>query len=212
MQHQEEVKSRVRERQWIYLGPIAAAPIAHICVTLYRDAKTPRAKQLLFGVGIVGSTVATVGMRLYLMHHAGYPGGPNTDQITQREKLVTASERKAMESPSVVQIAKEAARGLGWLKTRGLFGNRKKHLFSSQQLHRHKVNRWESTFLLYVHFLLVVDSSRYLVVERCLFDVSFSIWIFACRRQSMAFSHAPVGDIRGSRSLYLAYVVIRCLW
>ena len=113
MQHQEEVKSRVRERQWIYVGPIAAAPIAHICVTLYRDAKTPRAKQLLFGVGIVGSTVATVGMRLYLMHHAGYPGGPNTDQITQREKLVTASERKAMESPSVVQIAKEAARGLG---------------------------------------------------------------------------------------------------
>jgi hypothetical protein len=46
---------RMCEHQWMCMGPILAAPIAHICVTLYRDAKTPRQKQLLFGVGIVGS-------------------------------------------------------------------------------------------------------------------------------------------------------------
>jgi hypothetical protein len=106
------VEARVRERQWMYLGPIAAAPIAHICVTLYRDAKTPRTKQLLLSVGIVGSTVATIGMRLYLMNHAGYPGGPNT-QVIEREMIVSLSEKKAIENPSLTQIAKEAVRGFG---------------------------------------------------------------------------------------------------
>ena len=110
--HNEIVMARVRERQWIYLGPIAAAPIAHICVTLYRDAKTPQAKRLLFGVGIIGSTVATLGMRLYLMNHAGYPGGTNS-HASSRERLVTLEEKKAMENPSVKTIAKEALRGFG---------------------------------------------------------------------------------------------------
>lgn len=107
-------KVRVRERQWMYLGPILAAPIAHICVTLYRDAKTPRQKQLLFGVGIVGSTVATIGMRLYLMSHAGYPGGTsNAADIIQREKLVSKDEAEAMKNPSLSQKAKETFRGFG---------------------------------------------------------------------------------------------------
>jgi len=111
--HQNEiVMARVRERQWIYLGPIAAAPIAHICVTLYRDAKTPQAKRLLLGVGVIGSTVATLGMRLYLMNHAGYPGGSNM-HAASRERVVTLDEKKAMENPSVKTIAKEALKGFG---------------------------------------------------------------------------------------------------
>jgi hypothetical protein len=109
---QEVVMARVRERQWIYLGPIAAAPIAHICVTLYRDAKTPRAKSLLLGVGVVGSTMMTLGTRLYLMHHAGYPGGANQG-MEKRERLVTLEEKKAMENPSLSTIVKEAFRGFG---------------------------------------------------------------------------------------------------
>ena len=89
-----------------------AAPIAHICVTLYQSVKTPRAKQLLLGVGVIGSTVATITMRLYLMQHAGYPGGSNPD-IAQRERVVTLEQKKQMENPSVAQIAKEAFRGFG---------------------------------------------------------------------------------------------------
>ncbi|CAB9496670.1 unknown protein [Seminavis robusta] len=111
-QENDVVMARVRERQWIYLGPIAAAPIAHICVTLYRDAKTPRAKQLLFGVGVIGTTVLTIGTRLYLMHHAGYPGGTNPE-MANRERLVTLDEKKRMENPSLTTIAKEAFRGFG---------------------------------------------------------------------------------------------------
>mmetsp|Transcript_28932 Transcript_28932/g.52353 ORF Transcript_28932/g.52353 Transcript_28932/m.52353 type:complete len:114 (-) Transcript_28932:43-384(-) len=107
----EDVMTRVRERQWIYLGPIIAAPIAHICVTLYRDAP-PHQKKYLLGIGIVGSTVCTVGMRLYLMRHAGYAGGENT-QMAQREKLVGAEEKREMENPSLKTIVSGAFRGFG---------------------------------------------------------------------------------------------------
>jgi len=107
----EQVMTKVRERQWIYLGPIMAAPIAHISVTLYRDAPQQQKKYLL-GVGIIGSTVCTVGMRLYLMGHAGYAGGENT-HVTEREKLVTADQKREMENPSLKTIAKEAFRGFG---------------------------------------------------------------------------------------------------
>ena len=78
----------VRERQWIYLGPSMAAPLTHICVTLYRGAKTPLQKQILFGGGIIGATNATIGMRLYLMAHAGYPGEESTqDRMTAKEQV-----------------------------------------------------------------------------------------------------------------------------
>ena len=101
----------IRERQWMYLGPIAAAPLAHIGVTLFRSAKTPLQKQLIMG-GIVGTTVLTVGMRLVLMAHAGYPGGPNT-QMAERERCVSTSEKHKIENASVLDIAKGAARGFG---------------------------------------------------------------------------------------------------
>lgn len=104
--------SRVRERQWIYLGPIMAAPMAHIAVTLYRSAKTPQQKQWILGVGVIGSTVATVGMRLYLMAHAGYPGGPNY-QMASREHFVTEDEKQQIENPSAPTILKKAFKGFG---------------------------------------------------------------------------------------------------
>jgi hypothetical protein len=107
----QEVMAKVRERQWIYLGPILAAPIAHISVTLYRDAP-PRQKKYLLGFGIIGSTVCTIGMRLYLMGHAGYAGGENK-QMSEREKLVTAEQKREMENPSVKTIVKEAFKGFG---------------------------------------------------------------------------------------------------
>jgi hypothetical protein len=113
--HDEErnhVLERVRERQWIYLGPILAAPLAHIAVTLYRSAKTPSQKQWIMGVGIIGSTIGTIGMRLYLMAHAGYPGGPNYHAM-QRESVVTTDEKKRIENPTAGVILKEAFRGFG---------------------------------------------------------------------------------------------------
>lgn len=88
-----------------------AAPIAHICVTLYRDAQ-PRQKKYLLGVGIIGSTVCTVGMRLYLMSHAGYAGGENA-HASDREKVVSVEQKRQMENPSVTTIVKEAFRGFG---------------------------------------------------------------------------------------------------
>mmetsp|Transcript_1461 Transcript_1461/g.2670 ORF Transcript_1461/g.2670 Transcript_1461/m.2670 type:complete len:117 (+) Transcript_1461:235-585(+) len=104
----------VRERQWMYLGPIAATPLAHIAVTLYRDAKTPKQKQLLLGVGILGSTALTLGMRLYLMCHAGYPGQDMDPNIAKARVLaVTEEEKEAILNPSVGKIAKEAFRGFG---------------------------------------------------------------------------------------------------
>jgi len=106
------VQARVRERQWQYLGIILAAPLAHIAVTLYRDyGHNPRARKLLIG-GVVGATSMTLTMRLVLMHHAGYPGGPNMG-VAEREKLVTLEEKRAMENPSVVKVLREAFRGFG---------------------------------------------------------------------------------------------------
>jgi hypothetical protein len=106
----DDTLPKVRERQWIYLGPIMAAPIAHIAVTLYRSAKTPLQKQWILGVGVIGSTVATVGMRLYLMEHAGYPGGPNY-QMASREHSVTEDEKRQMENPNAHTILKKAFKG-----------------------------------------------------------------------------------------------------
>lgn len=103
------VLARVRERQWMYLGPIASTPIAHFCVTLYREAKTHRQKHLLLGVGIVGSSAATLFMRLILMSHA--VTGDNAEVAAGREKLVTLDQKAAMLNPTVKSIAQEAVRG-----------------------------------------------------------------------------------------------------
>mmetsp|Transcript_14799 Transcript_14799/g.31056 ORF Transcript_14799/g.31056 Transcript_14799/m.31056 type:complete len:126 (+) Transcript_14799:228-605(+) len=107
--------TQLRQRQWMYLGPIAATPIAHISVTLYREAKTQRQKQLLLGFGIVGSTIMTLGVRLYLMAHAGYPGQDASPEVTSKRivEVRTEEEREAVVNPSLWTIAKEAMRGFG---------------------------------------------------------------------------------------------------
>jgi hypothetical protein len=102
---------RIRQRQWMYMGAILAAPFAHIGVTLYHSAKTPRAKQLLVA-GIAGSTVFAVGMRLVLMAHAGHPGGVN-EHVRERELLVTSEQKHEIENPSAAHIVKEAFNGVG---------------------------------------------------------------------------------------------------
>lgn len=102
---------RVRERQWMYLGPIAAAPLAHIGVTLYRSAVTPFQKKCVVG-GVVATTILAVGMRLVLMVHAGYPGGPNSAMV-QRERIVTMEEKTRMEQATTLDIVKAAAKGFG---------------------------------------------------------------------------------------------------
>lgn len=109
--HHDESLHYVRERQWMYLGPIAAAPLAHIGVTLYKSAKTPLQKQLVIG-GVVGSTVLALGMRLVLMAHAGYPGGPNA-QMAERQRWVTAKEKEEIENAKISEIVKGAAKGFG---------------------------------------------------------------------------------------------------
>ena len=69
-------------------------------------------KQTLLWGGVVGSTVTTIGVRLYLMAHAGYAGGPNHG-MQNREKYVTQKEKAEIENPTVGTIIKEAFRGFG---------------------------------------------------------------------------------------------------
>ncbi|KAL3910064.1 MAG: hypothetical protein SGARI_002301 [Bacillariaceae sp.] len=96
---EEHAQAMVRERQWIYLGPILAAPLAHIAVTLYQSAKTPAQRRLFLGIGVVGSTV-------------GYPGGPNY-HAANRERVVSKAERKNIQNPNAQTILKEALKGFG---------------------------------------------------------------------------------------------------
>jgi len=104
---------KVRTRQWVYLGPILAAPLAHMAVSMYRKAKTPMQKRLVIGVGVVGSTCLSLGMRLYLMHHAGYAGAPSGTEIDSRVKVVDADEKDRILNPGMWDIFREALRGFG---------------------------------------------------------------------------------------------------
>ena len=104
----------VRERQWLYIGPILAAPLAHIAVSMYRKAHTPLQKRLVLGVGVFGSTVLAVGMRLALMNHAGYAGAPNSQSSAgSRVRVVTEAEKHDIQNPSMFAIMKDALKGFG---------------------------------------------------------------------------------------------------
>ena len=106
--------TQIRQRQWMYLGPILAAPLAHIAVPFYREAKSQKQRQIILGVGIIGSTVLTITMRLYLMAHAGYPGGETRETIQSRIiEVKTEEERDEMVNPPTSKIAKEIWRGFG---------------------------------------------------------------------------------------------------
>ena len=69
------------------------------------------AKNLVLGVGVVGSTFATVGMRMYLMAHSGYtgPGDGDGDDDGRRQRLVAAS--AAVADPTLTEVLKHAVKG-----------------------------------------------------------------------------------------------------
>ena len=73
MRQEEEqaiIQARVRDNQMKYWAPLAVAPIPYICVSLYRNAKTPQAKQFLIGVGMIGIPLACYAGRVYLMSNS----------------------------------------------------------------------------------------------------------------------------------------------
>eukprot|EP01147_Barroeca_monosierra_P009442 gene9441-1684_t len=73
-----------RQRQWLYIGPIIAAPLTHMCVTLYR--KTPRRwRPWMAWGGVGGLSLLAVANRLVLMYHAGYPC---EDHIDVKKRLL----------------------------------------------------------------------------------------------------------------------------
>eukprot|EP00977_Amphora_coffeiformis_P010143 scaffold2363_cov159-Amphora_coffeaeformis.AAC.5 len=76
------IEAGVRQEQWKYWAPVAVAPVPYVCVSLYRNAKTPRAKQLLLGVGMVGIPIVTYAARVYLMSNTGY----NNEQDMEASK------------------------------------------------------------------------------------------------------------------------------
>jgi len=101
----------VLERQWIYLGPILAAPLAHIAVSMYRHAKTPQQKKLVIWGGVVGSATFSAGMRLYLMYHAGYSSSGLAEEGSVQ--MVTKEAKKDIENPTVWKILSKAFKGFG---------------------------------------------------------------------------------------------------
>lgn len=104
----------MRERQWMYIGPIAAAPLAHVAVSSYRHAKTDLQRRLVLGVGVVGITVASIAVRLSLMGHAGYPGGDIDDKVAaQRSRVMSEEDRADVQEASAGTIIREAGRGFG---------------------------------------------------------------------------------------------------
>ncbi|CAM9492172.1 unnamed protein product [Phaeothamnion confervicola] len=81
-----------RAPRWLYLGPIVAAPSAHIAVSIYRHAKSPQMRALILWGGIVGSTVGGIATRLWLMRDAGYPGAESVDSHKLVRPVVAASD------------------------------------------------------------------------------------------------------------------------
>eukprot|EP00051_Salpingoeca_urceolata_P029737 m.490854 g.490854 ORF g.490854 m.490854 type:complete len:144 (+) comp28766_c0_seq1:94-525(+) len=108
-----------RKTQWMYIGPILAAPVAHIAVSMYRKAKTAHAKRLLMGVGVIGATAASIGMRVYLMAHAGYTGGAAEQEgVDPRRLTVVHDGDNNFSSPtgkkeSLATVATEILKGFG---------------------------------------------------------------------------------------------------
>ena len=75
-----------REKQWLYIGPILGAPLAHIGVTLFKKAN-PMQKRLLAGF-IAVSTISTVVTRVYLMDHAMMGGGGFNDSSKEAKARI----------------------------------------------------------------------------------------------------------------------------
>ncbi len=71
-----------------------------------RRAATPLGKRLVLGVGVVGTSLATVGMRMYLMVDAGYTGAGDADA----DKHARVVKGPAHEQ-SLFQVMKDALKG-----------------------------------------------------------------------------------------------------
>ena len=69
-------------------------------------AATPLGKRLVLGVGVVGTSLATVGMRMYLMVDAGYTGAGDADA----DKHARVVKGPAHEQ-SLFQVMKDALKG-----------------------------------------------------------------------------------------------------
>ena len=110
---QAGTRERFRTRQWIYLGPILAAPLAHIAVSSYRHAKTPRMRAAVVGVGVLGSTALSIGMRMVLMYDSCYIGDKSPADRVQTVSASDVEAKAEILKPSLWQIAKEAAKGFG---------------------------------------------------------------------------------------------------
>ena len=107
----QEPPERVRIRQWVYLGPILAAPLAHIAVSSYRLAKSPWAKRAIFFGGVLGATAFSIGMRMVLMVDAGYPAGDQAP--APRVMTVTDAQKDEIQHPTLYAIFRDAFKGFG---------------------------------------------------------------------------------------------------
>ena len=108
-------KVRLREAQWIYIGPLAAAPLAHVAVSSYRHAKTTPQKRLVLGVGVAGVTAMSIAMRLYLMNHAGYAGADISPQVEAARSVTVLREEKDEHMKAALtpgNILRQASKGL----------------------------------------------------------------------------------------------------
>jgi len=86
------IEARAKDRLWMYWGPLVIAPIPYICVTLYRNAKTPRAKQILIGVGMIGVPIVSEVGRIFLLSNSSsdtkvQQKGANTMSLEQQSRL-----------------------------------------------------------------------------------------------------------------------------
>jgi hypothetical protein len=86
-------EEKARSRLWMFWAPVAVAPIPYVCVSLYKSAKTPQAKSLLLGVGMIGVPVMTYAARVFLMSTttgetttAG-PSGMSTTTLQDQNQL-----------------------------------------------------------------------------------------------------------------------------
>jgi hypothetical protein len=66
-----DASAQRRRVQWLYLLPVAGAPVAHLFVTA--TAQFPKRRRVLLAL-VAGATVTAVLNRLWLMGDAGYPG------------------------------------------------------------------------------------------------------------------------------------------
>ena len=103
----------LRERKWVYLGPIMAAPLAHFAVSTFRLAKTRRAKVAIAVGGVLGATSLSVGMRLFFMADASFVGDKTVEDRFVETASIDSNQREEILKPSAWQIFKEAIKGFG---------------------------------------------------------------------------------------------------